>query len=109
MTHGEKWDQVEREYADYVAVMKRMTRPQSTWYGGPHCDNYVLHVPNACDFCGLEEYQALHVARMQMKIAHTGEPVPAGWRCCPAERFRNAATIHRWGGNQPKKEGEAWT
>lgn len=96
-----RYEEVETRYADYVAVLKR--EQERTRTCGPHCDSFVLHRPEDCQYCA--DYPALHQARRELKIAYTGEEQQEGLRPCPAEEMRSKATIDRWGGNvaRPRK------
>jgi hypothetical protein len=67
----------------------------------PHCDQYVLHRPSSCEYCGLPENEPLHAYRREHGINYTGENDPAK-KQCPAEARRAKKTIDRWPGNRAR-------
>lgn len=76
----------------------------------PHCDQRILHRPNACSVC--DEYASdLQEVRQAWGIAFTGEePRKRDGRDvwtdelpCPADANRPNGNYNLWGGNTPKK------
>ena len=71
----------------------------------PHCDPRVLHEPLSCEYCDLPEYQPLHQARTDGKIAYTGRP-KIGLKLCPSDEARGVGEAGRaWYGNRAKPKG----
>ena len=85
------------EKPDYHAFLK------SLWDSGelknaPHCDSRVLHEPEKCHYCALEDFKPLHEFRLRHGISYTGGD-PKLW-LCPAEEARSKQVIDMWHGNR---------
>lgn len=74
------------------------------WLQAPHCDALVLHAPG-CEFC--DKYPKRQQARIERRVAFTGEPFDPTKSRCPSEYMRPAELIHRWRGNRPSPSKES--
>lgn len=91
----------DRQVAYLAAVQRLYDAAPGLNY--PHCDQYVLHAPNECRYCG--ERQDLVELRLTHHIAFTGESLGGWLDPCPSEAFRPAEVRDRWGGNRAYPEG----
>jgi hypothetical protein len=106
MFYDETWDakhaQVQRDYADYLAILEQEASRQNVC--GPHCDAYVLHKPGECEAC--DGFPVLQAVRKRLGIAFTGDAPQDNERPCPATLLRPIEKIHRWHGNHPSHRDE---
>lgn len=84
----------------YKAKLKYLSMDQTQY---PHCNQYVLHAPSACEFC--DKHPDWQEQRLNAYVEFTGNepPLMSVWIGCPADILFNMQK-NKWHGNQPSKE-----
>ena len=64
----------------------------------PHCDSFVLHAPEECEYC--RNATKLQIDRKACDVSYTGH-FNRKYQCPSTER-RKLSVIHAWPGNRPQ-------
>ena len=63
----------------------------------PHCDARILHAPEDCSTCALDEMKHLHEEREQLEVSYSGKANRS--YPCPVDKARSAKNYNKWWGN----------